>query len=458
MKNDVETARRPGWLVWAWRAGLVLVAVGLAVQGARFAWHRTRPQSWQVDPPLSQRTAMRLPKLENPLTVTELAALSQDLPDFITARTVDLWGLLNHSEARRHWSNLIDEQAREELQIVIDTFESDEFNKTYQRVRETIARGWYCNQLQFDGSVVKLNPNWINVILAHARYCWEIKNDSAAAQADYELLLQLQDLYFRGGTRSYAQLADQIRGDLARQIRRLATREKSLAGWKDFARQTLASNPIKSHNELLAGEIVAVETYFDTIFVPDEGWLDVTRAINPDFAGSFEGSRWWNVLSPVFADRAEAQRAFDRFLAQMNDPTVIRTLRSYRDLRLDSDTQWSAITMADWTNEWYMIFPYFNYLREATGFEATLTVLALGAFHHEHQTFPATLAELVPEYLPRVPTDYYDHQPLRYRRTDEAYVLYAVGRDGKDDGGVDCGLSSAFREHCDLIFGFNYRE
>ena len=47
---------------------------------------------------------------------------------------------------------------------------------------------------------------------------------------------------------------------------------------------------------------------------------------------------------------------------------------------------------------------------------------------------PASLAELVPTYLPVVPIDPWDGKPLRYAAGPPARV-WSVGRDGTDDGG-----------------------
>jgi hypothetical protein len=62
--------------------------------------------------------------------------------------------------------------------------------------------------------------------------------------------------------------------------------------------------------------------------------------------------------------------------------------------------------------------------------------LFLQAFRQEHQSLPDSLDQLVPEYLPSVPTDPYDGKPLRYRTTDQGYELYSAGEDGIDDGGT----------------------
>ncbi|MCP5522009.1 MAG: hypothetical protein H7A46_10730 [Verrucomicrobiales bacterium] len=42
----------------------------------------------------------------------------------------------------------------------------------------------------------------------------------------------------------------------------------------------------------------------------------------------------------------------------------------------------------------------------------------------------------MPAFLPEVPIDWMDGQPLRYRlRSDGSYLLYSVGADGIDQGG-----------------------
>ena len=65
-----------------------------------------------------------------------------------------------------------------------------------------------------------------------------------------------------------------------------------------------------------------------------------------------------------------------------------------------------------------------------------VTTLALRSYHAEQGNYPETLAALVPATLSRVPEDPFAREGrLRYRRTDDGYLLYSVGPDGKDDGG-----------------------
>ncbi len=65
------------------------------------------------------------------------------------------------------------------------------------------------------------------------------------------------------------------------------------------------------------------------------------------------------------------------------------------------------------------------------------TAFALRAYRQEHHGYPGTLAALVPDYLQRLPMDpYAEHSAFRYRRNRASYVLYSIGPDRKDDGGV----------------------
>jgi len=63
-------------------------------------------------------------------------------------------------------------------------------------------------------------------------------------------------------------------------------------------------------------------------------------------------------------------------------------------------------------------------------------MLALRAFKLRRGACPASLSELVPEYLPRIPIDEFDGKPLKYKLAGDGYLLYSVGKDGKDDGGI----------------------
>jgi hypothetical protein len=62
---------------------------------------------------------------------------------------------------------------------------------------------------------------------------------------------------------------------------------------------------------------------------------------------------------------------------------------------------------------------------------------ALERYHLEHGEYPETLTALSPQYLEKIPPDVVDGQPLHYHRTSNGrFILYSVGWNGQDDGGV----------------------
>jgi len=70
---------------------------------------------------------------------------------------------------------------------------------------------------------------------------------------------------------------------------------------------------------------------------------------------------------------------------------------------------------------------------------------------------PDSLAELVPNFLPAVPEDPYDGEPLRFKKLAKGYVVYSIGSNGQDDGGKEripysVKVSQAERNRYDITF------
>lgn len=76
-------------------------------------------------------------------------------------------------------------------------------------------------------------------------------------------------------------------------------------------------------------------------------------------------------------------------------------------------------------------------LRSVATIRCAMAGLALERFHLAHGRLPDSLDELVPRFLGAVPADPMDGRPLRYRRLDRGHVVYSVGDDLTDDGGVE---------------------
>lgn len=72
-----------------------------------------------------------------------------------------------------------------------------------------------------------------------------------------------------------------------------------------------------------------------------------------------------------------------------------------------------------------------------TSRNVVVTAIALKRYELRHHQLPSTLDELTPDLLPSVPIDFMDGQPLRYRpNADGTFLLYSVGDNRVDDGGV----------------------
>lgn len=67
-------------------------------------------------------------------------------------------------------------------------------------------------------------------------------------------------------------------------------------------------------------------------------------------------------------------------------------------------------------------------------FELDKLAFALAAHRADRGSFPARLADLVPEYVAHVPKDLFSDADLHYRRERDGFVLYSVGVNRRDDG------------------------
>jgi len=92
--------------------------------------------------------------------------------------------------------------------------------------------------------------------------------------------------------------------------------------------------------------------------------------------------------------------------------------------------------------------------RHVAGLEAARMALAALRHRAKHGGLPATLQDLVPDFVDSVPLDPFDGKPLRYRKTKDGFVIYAIGENAKDDGGkTESDPSTAER----LDIGFRVR-
>lgn len=79
----------------------------------------------------------------------------------------------------------------------------------------------------------------------------------------------------------------------------------------------------------------------------------------------------------------------------------------------------------------------FRYGTVETHHQILMTQFALRAYFLDHHTYPASLKDLTPNYLNSIPSDPFAVKgSLQYKRNKTGYILYSIGPDGIDSGGL----------------------
>jgi hypothetical protein len=79
---------------------------------------------------------------------------------------------------------------------------------------------------------------------------------------------------------------------------------------------------------------------------------------------------------------------------------------------------------------------------------------ALERYRLANEHFPEKLDELAPQFITAIPKDMLTGEPYKYRRTEDSrFVLYSVGWDDKDDGGV-CGKTLFDEKQGDWVWEY----
>lgn len=92
-------------------------------------------------------------------------------------------------------------------------------------------------------------------------------------------------------------------------------------------------------------------------------------------------------------------------------------------------------------NLFYAIIPQFSQFpviaaNTTAALRQAETAAAIARYQLDHGGPPDDLNQLVPAYIPSVPEDPCDLQPMRYRREGDTYILYSIGFNRRDDGGT----------------------
>jgi hypothetical protein len=154
------------------------------------------------------------------------------------------------------------------------------------------------------------------------------------------------------------------------------------------------------------------------------------------------GNAWYDRFADAFAqptrsDRNDALVRIDRDLQQTKKDAKDKSLlmgETYYSLSRALGRKLGRIFV---TKTLPALFAAI-YVEDCTETMASMSqvALALAAYRAEHGTYPADLGQLCPKHLAAIPGDPFSGGPLRYQRGQTGYVIYSVGHNGKDDGGM----------------------
>ena len=143
-------------------------------------------------------------------------------------------------------------------------------------------------------------------------------------------------------------------------------------------------------------------------------------------------------------------RWYDRTTSALRMPhqadriAALKKIEKDRDLILEASKDTAGIS-----NEAFLAAVFFKFIgadiiykeyqadRWAMEYDLIKLALSLAQYHADHGSYPEKLNDLVPSYLEAIRKDIFNDSDLHYTREGKGYVLYSVGRNGKDDGGKD---------------------
>ncbi len=143
------------------------------------------------------------------------------------------------------------------------------------------------------------------------------------------------------------------------------------------------------------------------------------------------------VMPTYFASRREATgeltRLFDLAEANLNKPIRDARWDAYlREAQRVGGSPGRAVVFAPAADSFHVAAE--QYLGRRDGL---IVGVAIESYRRSHDgRMPGSLAELAPGLLPNVPLDRMTGQPLHYRIKDGKPIVYSVGDDNDDDGGV----------------------
>jgi hypothetical protein len=134
-------------------------------------------------------------------------------------------------------------------------------------------------------------------------------------------------------------------------------------------------------------------------------------------------------------DEREYLDLMERYVkaTQLLPPESIAAFNAVND-KLEHLTRWRVLSR--------LLLPSLSVLAGKAGrcdakIRDAQAALAVERYRLANSKLPSQLSDLVPTFLPTVPSDPFDGKPLRYKTLAKGYVVYSVGDDREDNGGTE---------------------
>lgn len=288
------------------------------------------------------------------------------------------------------------------------------------------------------------------LLAAQARYNLAERGDSDAAIDDLLTMLRLSATFYTSLGSLVNMTAQAIERGTEEEIMRLAfERHLNCAQAERIltAMQSILPGPRTLWQYVVDTEVNKLTRTLDlsyTIDADGDGWLVLSRLsnmyMNPQLVLEPRFGLW-NAASPLFNNRRTVAAKIKRIGESLAAVDQMSFAQAWDKLGQMQEHYLFSLMDGPLTNASATQFARSRWrglVGRTASYRATLVAIALSTYRGEHDEYPSSLEALVGPYLDAVPVDPFDGHPLRYIpvTTQDDFVLYAIGADQVDDGGL----------------------
>jgi len=190
--------------------------------------------------------------------------------------------------------------------------------------------------------------------------------------------------------------------------------ENHFGGGHLYPSRLMALGALGKGNQLSTYEII-----FEVISSP-EGWLGASQVLffHPNKQETLQMVESFYDFWEVIAPKTPGQMHIEEFDPEKEAMTIIK---GNMLLEFLTPALWKVSELGH---------------RVKMDVEAMLTLIAILRYRQDEGNYPENLEELITSgYLNKLPIDAWSDKSLVYRKTDNNFILYGIGRNFEDDGG-----------------------